>query len=78
MWCRPDREQAGAQEGKGCTEQLFLLHLIINIARKTGNTLYILFVDFEKAYDKVSHQKLLTFLAEQCCGAQFLGAIANT
>ncbi len=34
-------------------------------------------MDFEKAYDKVSRQKLLTFLAEQGCGAQFLSAIAN-
>ncbi len=35
-------------------------------------------MDFEKAYDKVSHPKLLTLLAEQGCGAQFLSAIANT
>ncbi len=61
-----------------CPEQLLLLSLIIDIARKTGNTLYILFVDFEKAYDKVSHQKLLTLLAKQGCAAQFLSAIANT
>ncbi len=60
LWYRPDTEQAGAQEGRGCPEQLLLLHLVIDIARKTGTTLYILFVDFEKAYDKVSCQKLLT------------------
>ncbi len=78
LWYRPYTEQAGAEEGRGCPEQLLLLCLIIDIARKTGNTLYILFVDFEKAYDKVSHQKLLTLLPEQGCGAQFLSAIANT
>ncbi len=78
LWYRPYTEQACAQEGRGCSEKLLLLRLIIDIARKTGNSLYILFVDFEKAYDKVSHQKLLTLLTEQGCGAQFLSAIANT
>ncbi len=77
LWYRPDTEQTGAQEGRGCPEQLLLLRLIIDIARKTWNTLYILFVDFEKGYDKVSRQKLLTLLSEQGCGAQFLSAIAN-
>ncbi len=74
---RPYTRQAGAQEGRGCSKKL-LLGLIIDIAWKTGNTLYILFVDFEKAYDKVSHKELLTFLEEQGCEAQFLSAIANT
>ncbi len=78
LWYRLDTEQAGAQEGRGCPEQLLLLNQITDIARKTRNTLYILFVDFEKAYDKVSRQKLLTLLTEQGCEAQFLSAIANT
>ncbi len=78
LWYRPDTEQAGAQEGNGCPEQLLLLHLTTDIARKTGNTLYILFVDCEKAYDKVSRQKLLTLLTGQGCCAQFLSAITNT
>ena len=78
QWYKPRPEQAGAQKGRGCEEQILTLRLLISIARKTGKTLYIGFVDFCKAYDKVVRSLLLTKLANAGCGATYLHAIART
>ena len=77
-WYKPSQEQAGSQKGRGCEEQILTLRLLIDIARKTGRTLYVCFVDFEKAYDKVDRNKLLAKLASAGCGSTFLSAIAQT
>ena len=57
-WFTPDEEQAGGQAGRGCAEHLLTVRLFI-IARKTKQTLYVLFVDYEKAYDRVNRNHLL-------------------
>ena len=67
QWYTPDEEQAGGQKGRGCPEQLLTLRLFIDIARKTKNCLYILFVDYIKAYDRVNCNILLQMLADQGC-----------
>ena len=77
-WYKPRSEQAGAQKGRGCEEQIMVLRLLISIAQKTGRTLYIAFVDFCKAYDKILRSLLLSKLAEAGCGAAFLNAKAQS
>ena len=47
-------------------------------ARKTRQILYILFVDYKKAYDKVNRSKLLSMLSEAGCGSKFLKAICES
>lgn len=78
LWYKPDVEQAGAQAGRGCQEQLLTLRLLIDIARKSKQTLYILFVDYRTAYDRVNRQLLLDKLSTAGCGLRFLRAITNT
>ena len=48
------------------------LRLIIDYARKTKQKLFILFIDFEKAYDKVRRDKLFELLREAGCGKLML------
>ena len=48
------------------------LRLIIDYARKTRQKLFILFIDFEKAYDKVRRDKLFQLLREAGCGKLML------
>ena len=48
------------------------LRLLIDYARKTRKKLFILFIDFEKAYDKVKRDKLLELLRSAGCGAIML------
>lgn len=74
-WYKPLPEQAGSQSGRGCEEQILTLRLIIDIARKSGYILYVTFVDYVKAYDKVDRLKLLQHLDAKGCGSRFLGAL---
>ncbi len=62
----------------GCIERLRTLRLLIDYARKTKKVLYVVFVDYEKAYDGVSRSTLLNMLAQIGCGALFLSAITKT
>jgi hypothetical protein len=53
QWYKPDLEQTGGQEGKGCVDQLLTLRLLIDVAQKKKFNLYIAFIDYIKAYDRV-------------------------
>jgi hypothetical protein len=74
-WYKPCLEQAGSQVGRGCEEQLIALRLYMDVARKTKQTLYILFVDYIKAYDRVNRVLLLEKLSKSGCGDKFLRAL---
>ena len=78
LWYKPDVEQAGAQAGRGCQEQLLTLRLLIDVARKSKQRLFILFVDYRTAYDRVNRQLLLDKLSTAGCGLRFLRAVTNT
>ena len=78
-WYRPRLEQAGAQKGRGGEEQtLARVRLLIDTARKTNIQLYICFVDYQKAYDKVDRFELLQKLDQHGCGSRYLRAIAES
>lgn len=55
--------QFGYQKGKSTTDCIFILHSIIAKVLNSGQKLYSIFIDYEKAYDKVNRlflwQKLL-------------------
>ena len=76
QWFKPDVEQAGAQKERGCCEQILVLRLLIDFARHSKQGLYITFIDFQQAYDKVNRQKLLDVLSENGCGRRMLVALA--
>ena len=77
-WYKPYPEQAGSQAGRGCEEQLLTLRLFIDISRMKKLPLYILFIDYVKAYDRVNRNKLLQMLCQKGCGDRFLKAIGNS
>ena len=76
LWYKCCFQQAGSQKGRGCEEQIFVIRLLIDIARKCGFTLYIGVVDYQKAYDKVKRFALLDRLHKKGCGTIFLMAIS--
>ena len=78
LWYAPRCEQAGAQPRRGCEEQILTLRLLIDIARKTKRQLYITYIDYQKAYDRVDRRKLLQYLEGKGCGATFLKALKNS
>ena len=76
-WCSIDKCQAGAQKGRGCIEQIMSLRLLIDFVKYKKRKLYVLFVDYSKAYDKVPRRKMLTYLKAIGCGKFMLLAIQN-
>jgi len=51
-------EQAGFWPNRGTTEHLCNLRLITEKTRARRQPLYLCFIDFEKAFDTISHKKL--------------------
>ncbi len=78
LWFKSDLEQARGQKGRSCAEQLLTLRLLIEVARKRRLTLYIAFIDYVKAYDRVDRNHLLQMLAKKGCGNRFLQAISQS
>ena len=74
-WFTIDKCQAGGQEKRGCPEQNMTLRLLIDYAKGKQVKLFICFIDFSKAYDRISRRKLFILLAELGCGHIMLSAI---
>ena len=75
QWFKPDREQAGAQRKRGCIEHIVTLRFITNAARMKRFKLFVVFVDFSKAYDIVPRKKLFMVMKRLGCGAVMLAAL---
>ena len=57
------KEQAGFRRGRSTVEQIFILRNIIEQVAEWQSTLYITFVDFEKAFDSVHRESLWKIMA---------------
>ena len=76
-WYIPSREQAGAQSKRGCTEHIVTLRLVIDRCVKKKQPLFIAFIDFSKAYDRVPRNYLLNLLKSLGCGVVMLTALTS-
>ena len=74
-WFTIDKCQAGGQEKRGCPEQILALRLLIDYVKGKKMKLFICFIDFSKAYDRISRPKLFVLLARLGCGNIMLRAI---
>ena len=75
LWMHVDSCQAGGQEKRGCTEHIIALRLLFDYAKKEKKKLFVIFVDFSKAYDKVPRKVLFEILKKLGCGKRFLSAL---
>jgi len=55
-------EQAGFRAGKSCTDQIFTLRQILEQTVEFNSTLYVTFVDYEKAFDSIHRASLWRIL----------------
>ena len=76
-WYTPCREQAGAQSKRGCTEHIVTLRLVIDRCVRKKEVLFIAFIDFSKAYDRVPRGYLLKLLMSLGCGVVMLTALTS-
>ena len=58
-WIGISNEQSAFQKGKSTLHQLFVMRLIIELAKRTDTTIYIGLFDLEKAFEKVSRFLML-------------------
>ena len=56
--------QAGFRKGRGTRDQIANICLIIKKAREFQKNIYVCFVDYNKAFDRVDHHKLWKILQE--------------
>ena len=76
-WYFPNKEQAGFRELQGCLLQIFLIFLLMELAKATQNELFIAFMDYEKAFDFMNRAKLIQKMTAQNIGKRFAEAIAQ-
>ena len=67
--------QCGFREGHGCLDALFTLQHLIAAAREDNDMLWVVFVDFKKAFDSVRRDLLIERCMNLGISGQFLQAI---
>ena len=58
------KEQAGFRKKKGTVDQVFILRNILEQVNEWNATMYIHFVDFEKAFDSIHRDGLWTIMQQ--------------
>ncbi|VDO80586.1 unnamed protein product [Schistosoma margrebowiei] len=55
-------QQAGFREDRSCTDQIATLRIIVEQSTEWNSSLYINFIDYEKAFDSVDRTTLWKLL----------------
>ena len=58
MNCEIPDGQAGFRKDRGTRDQISNIHWIIEKAREFQKNIYFCFIDYDKAFDYVDHNKL--------------------
>lgn len=59
------RDQAGFRKGFSTTDHIHVINQLLEKSQEYNFPLYLLFVDYEKAFDSVKHQELFRTLQTQ-------------
>ena len=76
-WYEINPEQAGFRELQGCLVQIFSLYLLMELAKSLNETIFIGFIDYEKAFDFVNRCDIVKDLIAEKAGCRFVRAVAN-
>ena len=70
-------EQAGFRAGRSTTEQIFNLRILGEKYLQHQQNLYLVFIDFKKAFERVWHVALLATMSKYNINASIIRAIEN-
>ena len=70
-------EQAGFRESMGCTDHAFVLYTIVSFYLAQRKRLFVPFIDYEKAFDRVAHTLLWMKLASYTINGKVRSVIKN-
>ena len=73
-----DESQAGFRAGYSTIDNIFSLSAVVQkYLSKSGGRFYCLYVDFQKAFDKVEHEQLFKSLTKKGIHGKFLRAVKS-
>uniref|UniRef100_A0A803VHT8 Reverse transcriptase domain-containing protein n=1 Tax=Ficedula albicollis TaxID=59894 RepID=A0A803VHT8_FICAL len=76
--CPLNPRQRGFIRAAGCSENLKLLQSVMRSAKKEHRPLGVVFVDFAKAFDTISHQHIIHALQQREVDPHIIGLVSNT
>jgi len=71
-------QQAGFRRGRSCTDQIATLRIIIEQSIEWNSSLYVNFVDYEKAFDSIDRETMWKLLAFYGIPSKLLVIIKNS
>ena len=74
-WFKPHDCQSAYQHGKSCADHVFLVRALINHCLTNKEKLFVICIDFEGAFDKISRQTLFRKLHIFGAGTVFLSCL---
>ena len=72
-----DDEQRGFRVGRGCVDQIFTLNQIGDKAKEKNHSVYMGFIELEKAYDRVNREALWQVMRMYDVGGKLLNGIKS-
>ena len=77
QWFIPSDQQTAYQEKLSCADHVFLERCLIAYARKVKEKLFLISIDFDGAFDRVSRSVLIRKLCKFGAGTLFVTCIAS-
>lgn len=72
------RQRGFLASSSGCAENLLIFDEIVRRSRRDGGPLAVVFVDFARAFDSISHEHILCVLEEGGLDRHVIGLIRNS
>ena len=76
-WYVVNPEQAGFRKSQGCIIQIFAIYLLNQLAKSLNESLFIGFIDYEKAFDFTNRCEIINDLMKKQAGSSFTKAISK-
>ena len=74
-WFKPDDQQTAYQQGRCTADHIFLLRCLISWVKKSKSKLFIVCIDFDGAFDRISRHTLFKKLSLFGSGTIFISYI---